>query len=78
MNLLRSRWSAVCVAVSLGCLLVSAAPARAQMFVELGGGWNYVEAASGAFNSSGSNIRASGFGISPARARQWADRKWSR
>jgi hypothetical protein len=60
MNLLRSRWSTTCAAVGLGCLLVSPAPARAQTFVELGGGWNFVgSASSGTSYGGGSSFRAS-------------------
>lgn len=72
MNLLRPRWSTVCAAVSLGCVFVCPATARAQMFVELGGGWNYVGpvAPSGPFYSGGSNIRAS-VGWKVAQNFQW-------
>lgn len=67
MNLLRSRWSTLCAAVGLGCLFVCPAPARAQMFVELAGGWNYVPTLpSGAIYASGSNVRASiGWKVAP-------------
>jgi hypothetical protein len=62
MNLLRSRWSTLWVAVWLGCLLVCPAPARAQTFVELGGGWNVPAGAS----HGGSNFRASlGWQVAP-------------
>ena len=38
MNLFRSRWSTMCVAALLGCVLVWPAAAGAQAFVELAGG----------------------------------------
>ena len=60
MNLLRSRWSTVCAAVALGCLFVLPATARAQMFVELGGGSNFIPTLpTGANYASGSSVRAS-------------------
>jgi hypothetical protein len=63
MNLLRSRWSTMCAAVSLGCLFACPAPARAQAFVELGGGWN----APTSVSSGGSNFRASiGWQVEPS------------
>ena len=68
MNRLRSRWPALCAAACLAGLLVCPAPARAQTFVELGGGWNYVGpvAASGPFYDSGTNLRASiGWQVAP-------------
>lgn len=66
MNLLRSRWSVVCVSVA-GCLLTCPAPSDAQVFVELGGGWNYAASTPGVTSyTSGSNIRASvGWQVSP-------------
>jgi hypothetical protein len=67
MNLLRSRWSTMCVAVGLGCLLVCPAPSRAQAFVELGGGWNYAAPPPGvASYTSGSNVQVSiGWQVAP-------------
>lgn len=67
MNLLCSRWSTMFVAVWLGCLVVCPAPARAQTFVELGGGWNHVAPVpSGVSYGSGSNLRASiGWQVAP-------------
>jgi hypothetical protein len=67
MNLLLSRWSTVCAAVALGCLFVIPAPARAQMFVELGAGLNFVSPVpSGVSYGSGSNLQASiGWKIEP-------------
>jgi hypothetical protein len=60
MGLLRSRWSTAFIAALLGCVVVWPAPARAQMFVELAGGLNYVPTLpSGAIYASGSNVRAS-------------------
>lgn len=61
LKLIRSGWFMRCVAIWLGLLVVSAAPARAQVFVELGGGWNFVEPldAPGSFHRSGSSIQAS-------------------
>ena len=57
----------MCAAVSLGCLLVCPATARAQAFVELGGGWNYAASAPGVASfSSGSTVRASvGWQVAP-------------
>ena len=67
MNLLRSHWSTMGVAVWLGCLFVCPAPAHAQSFVELGGGWNYFGSTnSGASPFNGSNFRASiGWQVAP-------------
>ena len=67
MNLLLSRWSTVCAAVALGCLFVISAPARAQLFVELGAGLNFVSPVpSGVSYGSGSNLQASiGWKVEP-------------
>lgn len=67
MTLPGSRWSTLCVALGLGCLSLCPARARAQMFVELGGGWNYVPTLpTGANYLSGSNVRASiGWTVAP-------------
>ena len=67
MNLLRSHWSTMGVAVLLGCLFVCPAPARAQTFVELGGGWNvFPTVPTGESAFSGSTFRASvGWQASP-------------
>jgi len=66
MNLFRSRWSTMCVAAGIGCLLVCPAPSRAQAFVELGGGWNYVAPVASVTSSHGSNFRASlGWQVAP-------------
>lgn len=67
MNLLRSRWSTLCAAIWLGCLLVCPAPACAQAFVELGGGWNYVAPVPNLESYSNSlNARASiGWQVAP-------------
>jgi hypothetical protein len=60
MDLLRSRWSTVSVAVLLGCIFVSPAPARAQMFVELSAGVNLVPPVStGLSYGTGSNFQGS-------------------
>ena len=60
MNLLRSGWSTVRNAACLGCLVVSAMPARAQTFVGLSGGWNYVAPVPlSASYSRGWNVQAS-------------------
>jgi hypothetical protein len=37
-----SSFSTACVALALGCLFASPAPACAQTFFELSGGWNYL------------------------------------
>jgi len=57
-----------CIAIGLGCLLVCALPARAQTFVEFGGGWNLMtSAASGDYYTRGISIRASvGSQIAPS------------
>ena len=67
MKTLRSRWSTLCAAVWLGCLLLWPAQARAQTFVELGAGLNYVAPVpSNASYGSGSNLRASiGWQVAP-------------
>lgn len=67
MNLLCSRRSGMCVAAWLGFLVVSPAPADAQTFVELGGGWNCLASVpSGAHYGTGSNVRASiGWQVAP-------------
>src|ERR1035437_5817879 len=67
MDLLRSRWSTMWAAVGLGCLFVCPAPARAQMFVELGAGLNFVSPVpSGVSYGSGSNLQASiGWKVEP-------------
>jgi hypothetical protein len=67
MNLLRSRWSTGYAAVALGCLFVIPAPARAQMFVELGAGLNFISPVpSGVSYGSGSNLQASiGWKVEP-------------
>lgn len=67
MNLLRSHWVPMGVAVLLGCLFVCPASAHAQTFVELGGGWNYFgSTTTGASNFDGSNFRASiGWQVAP-------------
>ena len=71
MNLLRPHWSTMGVAVWLGCLFVCPAPAHAQSFVELGGGWNYFgSTTSGASYFDGSNFRAS-FGWQVAPKFRW-------
>jgi hypothetical protein len=60
MILVRPSWSIARIALGLGCLLASAPPARAQTFVELGGGWNHVSPApSGDSYGPGFNARAS-------------------
>jgi len=67
MNLLCKRSSGMCVAAWLGFLVVNPAPARAQTFVELGGGWNYLSSVpSGADYGAGSTVRASiGWQVAP-------------
>lgn len=67
MKLLRSRCSTVSAAVALGLLVLGPAPAAAQMFVELGGGWNYVAAQDPVLSwTGGSSIRASiGWHVEP-------------
>ena len=67
MNLLGSSYSTVCAAAWLGCVLVSPAPARAQTFVELGGGWNYVAPVPSSVNyGKGVNVQASiGWQVAP-------------
>ncbi len=67
MNLLRSRWSTLCAAVLLGCVFAWPAAARAQMFVQLGAGLNFVSPVpSGVGYGSGSNLQASiGWKVEP-------------
>ena len=66
MNLLRSCSQTTCIAALLGFVLVFPAPAGAQAFVELAGGWNYVAPVASVASSNGTNIRASiGWEISP-------------
>ncbi len=59
--------SAACVALALGCLLALPAPAGAQRFYEIGGGWNYLAPApEGDGYTRGFNIRASlGWQLAP-------------
>jgi hypothetical protein len=67
MHLLRLCWSTTCVAALLGCVLVLPAPAGAQAFVELAGGWNYVAPVASVASSNGSNVRASiGWQVAPS------------
>lgn len=63
----RSLHPAAFVALGLACLLASPGPARAQRFVELGGGWNYPGPdSSGDRPGRGYNIRASlGYQLAP-------------
>ena len=67
MNLLRSRGSTLCAAAVLGCLLLCPTRVRAQTFVELGGGWNYVASVpDGAPYSNSVNARVSvGWRVTP-------------
>ena len=55
----RSRWSTLCVTALLGGVSIISAPAGAQAFVELAGGWNYVAPVASVASSNGTNIRAS-------------------
>lgn len=60
MEPVRSSNSTARVALGLAGLLACAAPARAQSFAELGGGWNYPAPAAGLdAYSHGYNVRAS-------------------
>jgi hypothetical protein len=67
MDLLRSQKSTLCAAVSLGCLLVCPSAARAQMFVELGAGLNFVSPVpSGVSYGNGFNFQGSiGWRVEP-------------
>jgi hypothetical protein len=56
----------MCVAALLGCLVLCPAAAGAQVFVELGGGWNYVAPIASVASSSGWNVRGSiGWQVAP-------------
>lgn len=67
MKLLCSRLSTICAPAWFGCLLVCSAPAGAQTFAEVGGGWNYVAHVPASVTyGSGSTLRASvGWQVAP-------------
>lgn len=60
MTLIRLSRLSACVSIGLGCLLVGAARARCQTFVEFAGGWtSMVSAPPGDYYTRGISIRAS-------------------
>ncbi len=66
MTLLRSRSFPMFIAIGIGCMLIPRAPAGAQTFFEVGGGWNYVAPVDSRESSHGANLRASiGWQVAP-------------